>query len=292
MELSQLRYFKVLAENGNLRKTAELLYITPSALSGAISRLEKELNASLFDRVQGRLILNDRGRFFLESVSTALAEIDNGEQTVRRLSTLQKNKVSIAVTNSVVWNDMIADFILENPELRLSFRYYNLKQLRELSGIPYDFILCNTIVWKDDFVESMVLTEDNEVMVSVLRDHPLANRNTVSLYELRDEVFLFPPRHTPLNTLYYQYCRTAGFEPNVLVEANYSTMLHLYKRGLGIIFTSSHAKRSEQSSEEVFLYLKDAPRRPPQRICWEKTRRFNQATLTFREFAIRYWKTR
>ena len=50
MELTQLRYFKALAEKGNLTKTAEALHLSAPALSVSIKRLEEELNTKLFDR--------------------------------------------------------------------------------------------------------------------------------------------------------------------------------------------------------------------------------------------------
>ena len=49
MELQQLRYFRALAETGNLTKTSDRLHITPPTLSISISRLEDELGTQLFD---------------------------------------------------------------------------------------------------------------------------------------------------------------------------------------------------------------------------------------------------
>ena len=43
MDLTKIKYFSVVAETGSVRKAAELLQISPPALSRAISQLEDEL---------------------------------------------------------------------------------------------------------------------------------------------------------------------------------------------------------------------------------------------------------
>ena len=64
MELSQLKYFEIVAKHEHITRAAEELHIAQPSLSKAISRLEAELGVELFDR-QGRNIkLNSFGRVF------------------------------------------------------------------------------------------------------------------------------------------------------------------------------------------------------------------------------------
>lgn len=56
MNLSQLNYFKKLAEVLHYTRAAQELFITQPTLSGAILSLEKELGAPLFER-NGRSVL-------------------------------------------------------------------------------------------------------------------------------------------------------------------------------------------------------------------------------------------
>ena len=85
MELSQLRYFKALAENGHLTRTAQQLYISAPSLSLSISKLEQELGTPLFDRVKGRLFLNDRGQLLLNAINQGLPAIDSAAGTIKAL---------------------------------------------------------------------------------------------------------------------------------------------------------------------------------------------------------------
>ena len=50
MNLSQLRYFRKLAQVQHFTKAAEELYITQPALSNSIKQLENELGIPLFEQ--------------------------------------------------------------------------------------------------------------------------------------------------------------------------------------------------------------------------------------------------
>ena len=55
MELRQLRYFQKVAEMENITLAAKHFLIPQPSMSQTISRLEKELGTSLFDRKNGKL---------------------------------------------------------------------------------------------------------------------------------------------------------------------------------------------------------------------------------------------
>lgn len=83
MNLSQLYYFKKLAELQHYAKAAKELYITQPSLSNAISSLENELGISLFQRTGRNIQLTKYGREFLVYVTNGLAQIDKGTATMR-----------------------------------------------------------------------------------------------------------------------------------------------------------------------------------------------------------------
>jgi len=64
MDITKIRYFSVVAEAGSLRKAAELLQISPPALSRAISQLEQELEMELFIPSGRGIAITDQGRRF------------------------------------------------------------------------------------------------------------------------------------------------------------------------------------------------------------------------------------
>ena len=84
MHLKQLEYFYVLAKMEHCTKAAEKLYITQPSLSHAISELEKELKAPLFEKKGRNIYLNEYGRSFLPHVEKALNELEIGKKNISR----------------------------------------------------------------------------------------------------------------------------------------------------------------------------------------------------------------
>lgn len=82
MELNQLKCFQAVARTESITKAAEEYYITQSALSRVILRLEKELGTPLFDRKSGRITLNEKGKLFLAHVNVAMKELEEGVKEV------------------------------------------------------------------------------------------------------------------------------------------------------------------------------------------------------------------
>ena len=97
MELSLLYYFKTVAEQENITKAAELLYISQPALSKAIAKLEKSLDVTLFERRKGRISLSSMGRVYYEYVSSAFQVLESGEKKPDVKLRRQKAEKTVAV---------------------------------------------------------------------------------------------------------------------------------------------------------------------------------------------------
>jgi len=78
--LRQLEIFEKVASCGQVTKASQQLFITQSAVSMAITGLEKFAGAPLFERQGKRLLLNDRGRLILTQVKEVLRQVGAIEQ--------------------------------------------------------------------------------------------------------------------------------------------------------------------------------------------------------------------
>ena len=66
MEITKLKYFKVVANMNNISEAAKRLNISQATLSKAIASIEDELGVALFDRKGRHIYLNRYGELIFE----------------------------------------------------------------------------------------------------------------------------------------------------------------------------------------------------------------------------------
>lgn len=119
--LRQLEVFAEAAVDLNFRRTAERLGISQPAVSSQIGTLERELNATLFDRRPGQtVVLSDEGRRVLRSAQETLS-------ASRELVTRQdqrRRRITIGLRHYLLEMHVrqhVGDFLEAHPALDLDF---------------------------------------------------------------------------------------------------------------------------------------------------------------------------
>jgi len=85
IELEQLKQLIAFATHGTLSKAAEELYISQSALSRSIQKLEKTLGAELFDRKKNKMELNENGKTVIQYAEKILNLVDEMEEKLIKI---------------------------------------------------------------------------------------------------------------------------------------------------------------------------------------------------------------
>src|SRR3984885_5571908 len=80
MELQQLKYFREVAEREHVTRASEKLFVSQSAVSRAVTQLEKELGVPLFYRQGRAVVLSPYGRILLQHVARAVNILENGKR--------------------------------------------------------------------------------------------------------------------------------------------------------------------------------------------------------------------
>ncbi len=83
MSLSQIRYFVVVAEEGNVGSAAKRLRVAQPPISRHIRALEDEIGTPLFARTSRGMTLLSPGRIFLEHARGILAAVDRAVVVTR-----------------------------------------------------------------------------------------------------------------------------------------------------------------------------------------------------------------
>lgn len=104
MTLLTYQVFKTVADIGSFQKAADILGLTPSAISHAISTMEKELGFSVLTRSKSGITLTNYGEQLLPYVNGVLNSDESLQQVISELNGLKKGKVKIGVFSSVCTN--------------------------------------------------------------------------------------------------------------------------------------------------------------------------------------------
>lgn len=115
--------FYTVARNQNISSAAKELYISQPAISKAISRLEQNLNASLFHRSSRGVSLTMEGELLFEQVKTAFSAIRRGEEQLKKVNDLGVSQLSIGVSITLckyVLLPYLKQFVKDNPHIKVN----------------------------------------------------------------------------------------------------------------------------------------------------------------------------
>ena len=106
MTLLSYQVLKTVADQGSFRKAAELLGLTPSAVSHAVSSMEKELGFFVFNRGKNGVTLTNYGERLLPYVNAVLNSDESLQQAVAEFNGLKQGRIKIGCFSSVCTNWM------------------------------------------------------------------------------------------------------------------------------------------------------------------------------------------
>jgi DNA-binding transcriptional LysR family regulator len=238
VDLHQLRSFVAVAQHRHFTRAAAELHLGQPAVSQHVRRLEAELGVRLLSRTTRTVELTEAGQLLLLRSERALVELDAGVAELDELKGLVRGRLTIGAMQWLEPYDLaaaLATFHERHPEI-------DIRVVEEVSSAMLAAVLADQL----DVVfvpveeglapglEHELLFEDELVLV-VAEDHPLAGRAQVRLSALREEPFVFLREGTGLRRAVEVAAHTVGFEPHARFETNeLARVLALVGRGLGV----------------------------------------------------------
>lgn len=235
MNLQQLEYFKNIAETGSFTESSKQLSITQPALSKAITKLENELNISLFKKNGRKIEITSFGKVFLSYVDKALIEIDKGIKELKEMKNDNESTIVISTTPRVgahFMNFIISDFFNNNRNIKFQFNqqfvYDIIKDLRS-GDINIGFFDSKDDILSYSDIEFLPIISQEYILI-VPKEHKLSNKKEVSLKELSDESFIaFCENSRDKLSLYKDIL---GYTPKISIQSKGSNIISSSVEGL------------------------------------------------------------
>lgn len=249
MELRQIRYFAVLAEELHFHRAATRLNITQPPLSTAIRALEDDLGVQLLERGRNRKVsLTASGESFRGWANRILADSDSARLSVQRVHEGSAGSLAVGHTDDYVAEDLpelLYEFSRTHPGVLLrmvqdtSYALPGRLKNAELDCIftvkPLPAILADC--------ESLALPA-TPIVVVVSSKHRLAGRQRIRLEEICDENFLYSPgeRLGVFDSKLARLIVAGGIRLNLSMESLASPLdIEMVRRGHGVTFATRGA---------------------------------------------------
>lgn len=195
MDIGLLQHFISAAKHLHFGQAAVEMGVAQSALSQRIKALEQRLGVSLFHRVNRGVQLTPAGKVFLREAQLL---IETNKRAVRVTRAAEKGnfgELRIGCDSSAVFAANIYKLLQQHveryPELLLNTHEYSVRD--QLEGVAKGR-LDVAIVWGPTGREYPALKTQpllrQSLAVVLQRDHPLADREYLSLEELHDQPFI------------------------------------------------------------------------------------------------------
>lgn len=250
MEIKNIEAFLLLSRSLNFTKSAEQMFLSQSAFSRQISRLEEELGCQLFNRTKRIVELTEFGKSFLVYAEKIVSEYNKCMYRLHcgyeKQSTLRLGMLNDLIDET--FPKILRHFLRENPEIEVKYSDNAMSTL--ITKLLRDELDCvYTLSYEADRIPElssyMVRSEFLNVVISKI--HPLANRDFLRMEDLSESQFIIiEPDTYNLGMLHNNYlCQRAGFTPNVsAIVSNVNSLMMLVDSNIGIGLVSETAKKS------------------------------------------------
>lgn len=262
MNINQMKYVLVLAEEKSFTKAAKKLFISQPSLSKSIKLLEDELETELFERNPLRLTYS--GELFVKRIKNILKEIEN-------------TKIQISDIN----NESKSHLVVGVPSHRC---YYFIPKI--LKSLQKEFPNCNVVIeeYPTNILKNMI--EDDKLDLFIGTESPSSKNykkehiynegiyvvypkswnincenDEISLDTFREKNFILFSESLTLGYLIRKLCLDCGIDVRSNIEChNAETVYSMIREGLGVSILPE-------------LYIKFLPEH--QNICFKRIKKIN-----------------
>lgn len=282
IDLELYRIFCEVVKYKNISKTAESMYVSQSAITQSIQKLENILGSKVFYRNKKGVELTEEGKNLYEYIKDSIETMNNAENIFSKYINLDKGKIRIGGSNF-----LIRSLIFE-PFLKFIKKYPNIN-ISIING-KTDFLMQKLINGELDMIALNLTNTDKKhlnIEMVPLRNSSfcffaskkyLEKKPVKNLKELEGHVMILPKESSNRNKILNNYCIEKGIVLNANYEvSNSSIMKKIVLNHVGIGFTNT--ENLKDVSKDIEIIEKIDTEDTKEGIATLKRNMCNKATL-------------
>ena len=251
------RVLSTVAETGKIAAAAEMLHLTPSAVSHMILSLEEDLGFSVFRRNRSGVELTDNGARILPLVRAVIREQENLEQRASNIVGVHDGRVRVGAFYSITMNwlvEIFSRFRTRYPNIEIQFYeggYQDILRWVELNMVDIVF-LGDRVAAEYDFIP---LYMDEIKCVAPLNFNPLHSEGGLTVADLEGQDIIMQESGEDSDTqrVLQRFSKVPN-RPHFVIEDD-NCIMAMVEAGLGIAFMGNLACKRHISRVQTFSLL-------------------------------------
>lgn len=283
METKNIQEFLALAKLGSSYAAAEKLFISQSSLVRHIQSIEEEFGVPLFDRTRRGFSLNENGKLFLP-YAEKIAMLQS--QCYQSLHPEEKDPDVIRIASEGKIIDLMIDFKKEYPTYNIEYQKCSNIEIELRSG-QVEVAFLSTMTSSHEDLNAIPFYKE-EVLAVLYEGHPLADRKSVRLEDLRGEQFVALCDDVVFDDTFLERYRRVGFVREISASVPVGTdLMRLVKEKIGIALMHGNSDTTPE-----YPGVKVIPLEPRMQyevcMCYRNDVPLTKAAETFVNFAKRW----
>jgi len=299
MDLKQIEYMVHIAEEKNITKAAEKLFITQSALNQQLLKLEKDLGSPLFYRSRTNWHLTEVGEIYISAAKEMLGLKKETYNRISDLINMKNTHLSIGLTPErgiSMFASVYPEFHKLHPNVIVEPMELSVRQQETMINrreLDVGFLTLSDDMQKNDNIYTSILKED--IIVAIPSTHPLAKNGSmygellkdIDLSLLKEDNFVLISKGSTIREAINPLFQNAGFSPRLLFETkSCRTLINMVNKNLCCTILPEHY--AIDSKNVVYFSL---PQKPELRVVamYKKGVYLSKAADDFIRLASIYW---
>lgn len=222
-----MQYLDTVARVGSIRKAAEQLAITSSALNRRIIAMEEDLGVPVFDRIPNGVRLNAAGELLIHHIRSQLADMEKVKSQIHDLQGVRRGHIAIAASQALMPSILPLQMQLyrqQHPQISFSVRVCTRHSaITELQSFNADLV----VVFEPEITPEFesVLAVPQQLHVQYQPKHALAGNSEIRLRECLQWPLAVPTKHNGIRHLLERSAAPLSCVPNIAVESDNTHLL-------------------------------------------------------------------
>ena len=264
MEFRQLHYLLTVAEEKNVTRAAEKLFISQSALSHYIKNVEEELGTQLFDRSTNPISLTYAGECYMESARRILLEQERLTNEIRDITNHMSGKLVVGSSRdraSYMMPRLLPSFAKKYPGIEVEVYTGSGKHIMEaLREGRVDLVLLPR-QWddKEQNIETALIYQEELVLAArkgvIKKEMLLSGSRALKPKAMEGLPFFLLFQEHAIRAFCDSYFKQKKIRPEIKMQFSSNiTSYRMASTGMGVTIIPYLTTRMSNVEEEVELF--------------------------------------